>query len=204
MNASDTRLLLALSKAQNLQELADLGCTLLGNPVFIDDMNRNILAYSGNVSIDDPLWQKNIVENLHDESLKSRRDSKEFYRKSLDTAHPVLLTDLETVPRYAMTLTNFGVPIGNATVASHLKAFEEGDEELFELFCSGARNLLTCSRFSTRKNQHLATNTLIRLLDGQPMTRSAVESKLESFFKGKSDRHIFLLAISDETGDALS
>ena len=64
MDQKDAELLLKISHADSLQELVDLGFQLLGNPIFIDDMYRNVLAYSQDVTIDDPLWQENIVENI--------------------------------------------------------------------------------------------------------------------------------------------
>lgn len=205
MNISDADLLLKISHAVSLQELVNLGCELLGNPIFIDDMHRNILAYSQNVTVDDPMWQENIVENIHDESNHSRIASKRMYKESLSTHRPILLTDLPTVNRYAMTLTQFGVPIGNVTLASHLRPFADGDAVLFELFCHYATELLTNSQYSIRRSQPIAVNTLIRLLDGHQMSKTAVESKL-SFMKSDTEKnnHLFLLVISDETGDALS
>ena len=131
MDQKDAELLLKISHADSLQELVDLGFQLLGNPIFIDDMYRNILAYSQDVTIDDPLWQENVVENIHDESTGSQMASKQMYKKSLETQRPVLLTDLPTVQRYAMTLTHYGVPIGNVTIAAHIHPFIPGDELLF-------------------------------------------------------------------------
>lgn len=60
MDQKDAELLLKISHADSLQELVDLGFQLLGNPIFIDDMYRNVLAYSQDVTIDDPLWQENV------------------------------------------------------------------------------------------------------------------------------------------------
>lgn len=51
MNISDADLLLKISHAVSLQELVNLGCELLGNPIFIDDMHRNILAQISNRQI---------------------------------------------------------------------------------------------------------------------------------------------------------
>lgn len=166
-------------------------------------MYRNILAYSQDVTIDDPLWQENVVENIHDESTGSQMASKQMYKKSLETQRPVLLTDLPTVQRYAMTLTNYGVPIGNVTIAAHIHPFIPGDELLFELFCNYAAELLGNSHFSFRRSQPIVVNTLIRLLDGDHLTRTAVESKL-NFYKKNTPSKSFLLLISDKTGDALS
>ncbi len=203
MNTKDAKLLLEIAHAQNLQELVDLGCELLGNPVFIDDMYRNILAYSQNVSIDDPLWQENIVENIHDESSKSQLTSKNNYKISLEMQHPILLTDLPTAQRYAMTLTHYGAPIGNATLAAHLRPFSEGDDLLFELFCTYASELLCSSHYSIRHSQPIVINTLIRLLDGDRLSRTAVESKLPFYGKDKTGKE-YLLLLSDQSGDALS
>lgn len=203
MDQKDAELLLKISHADSLQELVDLGFQLLGNPIFIDDMYRNVLAYSQDVTIDDPLWQENIVENIHDESTGSQMASKQMYKKSLETQRPVLLTDLPTVQRYAMTLTNYGVPIGNVTIAAHIHHFVPGDELLFELFCNYAAELLGNSHFSFRRSQPIVVNTLIRLLDGDHLTRIAVESKL-NFYKKNTLSKNFLLLISDKTGDALS
>lgn len=202
MNANDAHLLLKMSQVQTLQELVDLAPSLLGNPVFIDDMYRNILAYSQNVEIDDPLWQENIVENIHDESSGSQMTSKNNYKQSLEVQHPILLSDLPTVPRYAMTLTQYGVPIGNATLAAHLRPFAPGDEALFEFFCHYASEILGSSHYSVRRSQPIAINTLIRLLDGDQMPRNAVESKLSFYQKDSCKSFLFLL--SDESGDALA
>ena len=153
MDQKDAELLLKISHADSLQELVDLGFQLLGNPIFIDDMYRNVLAYSQDV--------------------------------------------------YAMTLTNYGVPIGNVTIAAHIHHFVPGDELLFELFCNYAAELLGNSHFSFRRSQPIVVNTLIRLLDGDHLTRTAVESKL-NFYKKNTLSKSFLLLISDKTGDALS
>ena len=75
-----------------------------------------------------------------------------------------------------MTLTNYGVPIGNVTIAAHIHHFVPGDELLFELFCNYAAELLGNSHFSFRRSQPIVVNTLIRLLDGDHLTRIAVES----------------------------
>ena len=202
MDLKDAELLLKLSHAQTLQELVDLGLELLGNPIFIDDMYRNILAYSQKATIDDPLWQESIVENIHDESSKAQLTSKKNYKQSLEVQHPILLSDLPTAPRYAMTLTKHGTPIGNATIAAHIRPFAPGDKELFELFCNYASGILYNSHYSIRHSQPIVINTLIRLLDGERLKRDAIESKL-TFYKRDHSRELLFL-LTDKTGDALS
>lgn len=100
MDQKDAELLLKISHADSLQELVDLGFQLLGNPIFIDDMYRNVLAYSQDVTIDDPLWQENIVENIHDESTGSQMASKQMYRNPLK---PSGLFCLQTFPLSSAT-----------------------------------------------------------------------------------------------------
>lgn len=203
MNTTQIKLLLEISNADSLQQIVNLGYDLLGNPIFIDDMHRNILAYTNTVEIDNSDWKTNIVENIHDESLTSKVASKQLYTHSMASRHPVYLDDLDIPARYGMTLTHNGIPLGNVTITSFMKPFEDGDCDLFELFCQHVVSVMLNSKYSFQQTQAVAVNTIIRLLNGEALSRSAVESKL-SIPLGNGKPFSYLYLISDQTGDVFS
>ena len=51
-----------ISHCKSLQEAADLAYELLGNPIFITDSARTVLAYTKCVEINFPDWQETIVK----------------------------------------------------------------------------------------------------------------------------------------------
>lgn len=203
MKKDDAATLLRLAQTSDLQEFVDLGYALLGNPLFLDDMFRTVLAYSRAVTIDDPKWQDYVVENARAETARTRKTAKAIYAKSLSDGHAIYLDDAITVPRLALTLTNHGQPIGNLTLASHCRPIQEGDRELFELIGTFAAHILTQSHLSLRQTQPLVVNALILLLDGAPVTRSAIESKLADR-SWVLEHDSYLLALADESGDSAS
>ena len=71
-NDENLKILCRISHSESLQEAADLAFELLGNPIFITDSARTVLAYTKCVQIDSPFWQETIVnaniDSQHDRS----------------------------------------------------------------------------------------------------------------------------------------
>ena len=192
-------LMCRLPRAQDLQELCDLAYEILGNPVFITDLAHTILAYTRRVKIEDPTWQRFIVEShLERKTITQDREVSVVHSESSEEGRPVLVEDsFLPYPRLIKTLTEHGNAIGIMVVTAYLRPFAPGDEELVELISSFAMSRMTQERYHLSENVHTLDNYFIRLLDGAQFSRERVLKRLE-ILGYKKHSCVYVLAIHAE------
>ena len=189
-------LLCKLSHATSLQQLCDLAYEILGNPIFIDNMTHDTLAYTRGVEVDDPHWQQSVVNNYRDQGiLDQSRDVNAIHSHSDAVQGPVLVTDgVVPAPRLIKALMLEGHEMGVLVVTAYCRPFCEGDEALTEIISSFATNLMVRDKSHHFRNEQTAESFFVGLLDGGEYTRSRAEKRLSEVGYAKCP-YVYVLAL---------
>jgi PucR family transcriptional regulator, proline-responsive transcriptional activator len=179
-NDEKVRILCQISRSESLQEAADLAFALLGNPIFVTDSARTVLAYTRCVHIDSPFWQGTIVNANIDRNMIGR--ASDFLKVHSDSTRanlPVLVTDDRMPePRIVKTVVANGRVIASVVLTAYLKPFTEEDLDLVELLSSFIKALLARERYIISPNEKSVDNFCIKILDGAKYDEKTICERL--------------------------
>lgn len=197
-SGSQIELLCCISKATSLQEITDLGFTLMGNPIFIGDMSRTILAYSS-AEISDEHWQRTTVNgDLERNGFKQSKEIDKVHNTSIAIRGPVLVEDDENpYPRLVKVLLEEDHPIGIVVVAGILKPITKEHYHLLELIASFVTLRTSKERYLFTNNQRSVNNFLLKLLDGAEMTADYVRKRL-NILDWRYCKYIYVMVLKVE------
>ncbi|MDR1573852.1 MAG: helix-turn-helix domain-containing protein [Clostridiales Family XIII bacterium] len=198
-------LLYKLSGASSLQQIVDGAYELLGNPMFITDMARTVLAYTKTVDIPHPAWQTYVVD--------SRMDVNAIRRKQVGVVHtiydasraPVLVEDDHIpFPRIIKTLRANNRAVGVMVLTAYAQAFGEQDAELMELLSPLVIECLRSDTFRVDTDEKSVENYLIKLLRGAEYKKETVDERFAKLGWKRYARHYILViwSLADDNGGA--
>jgi len=197
---SQLELLCRISDASSLQEIADLGFALLGNPIFISDMSRTILAYS-DVDIQDEVWLRTVVHgNVERNDLKQSQQVNEVHASSMAKRLPVLVEDAEMpYPRLVKVLLEEDHPVGIVVLPGILNPITNDHQNLLELISSFIAFRTAKERYLFTDNRLSVNNFLLKLLDGAVMTAEYVKKRLDILeWRYCRNIYVMMLHVEDE------
>lgn len=198
-----------ISKAESLQQIADLVCELSGNPVFIADLSHTMLAYTKCVEITHESWQDNVVNaQLDRNTIKQNREVSSVQRVSTQHAAPVMVEDDNVpFPRIIKTLRAEGHTIGVMVLTAYFKSFGPEDISLVEIISSFVVKHMQRERVYISAGGLTVENYLIKLLNGTKYPTSQIKKHLD-VLGWKSAPHLYLLTLwpqnEEEPGGGLA
>lgn len=197
---SQLKLLCQISNASSFQEIADLCFVLMGNPIFISDMSRTILAYSSE-DIQDEDWQRTMVHgDLERSSYKQSDERNMVHVRSVQKRMPVLVEDDEMpYPRLVKVLLEEDQPIGIVVLAGILVPITDNHHYLLELVSSFIASRTSKERFRFTNSRRSVDNFLLKLLDGAVMTAEYVRKRLDILeWHCHENLYVMVLYVEDE------
>lgn len=193
-----------ISKAKTIQQIADLCFCLFGNPIFIEDMSRTILAFSQNATIDIPEWNDVVIQNrsVSDPNGIGKAESKNVHKASMDSQEPIMVNDTHSpYPRIIKVLTNGGQPIGTVVLTAFFSPFLKDDAKKLELVSSFLVTTMLNEKFIMSSSEKAVENIFVKLLDGDDMSSEITARRLLQL-KWKQSDYNYVLTISDSSGNA--
>lgn len=174
-------LLCSLSEAQSLQEITDKAFELLGNPIFIADTARTILAYTKVVEVNDDLWQRRIIHGeLYDNSWKQTKEVHQLHVDSTKAHFPVFTKDSESsCPCAVKTIMVKGCVHGDVVLLGVFKEIDDTDLHLLELLSVYVSQLMASNLSRYSQNEREVEHFLVRLLDGTAYSPEQVKNHLK-------------------------
>lgn len=170
-----------LAHATSLQQMCDMICDILGNPVFVNDMAHTTLAYTKTVEIEDVSWQTQVVQSKLERSVMSQtREVGAIHEASVEARMPILVTDgAVPVPRIIKALSVEGQVVGVMVVPAYFRSFRPEDMELVELMSAFVAAQVVKERGGHTGGNHSLENYLFNLLEGERVTREQVKKRLD-------------------------
>jgi hypothetical protein len=202
-NDERVKILCQISRSESLEEAADLAFALLGNPIFITDSARTVLAYTKCVRIDSPFWQETIV-NAHIGRNMSERAS-DFLKVHSDSTHanlPVLVTDHRMPePRIVKTVVADGRVIASVVLTAYIRPFADEDIYLVELLSSLVSTLLAREHYTISTNEKSVDNFCIKILDGAKYDERTICERFALLgYVGKPFNYVLALNAPEDDG----
>lgn len=184
MEDQTIKLLCRMERERSLQKLIDLGFSLLGNPMFYQDVSMNIPYYTQCIEISNPFWQKHVVNGiLSTESIMPHLGHDDMLPLFLKHRAPIVL---DPNPYHGDNRDNMAYPMttgntfhGVLILASICREITEEDRMLFQLFSE-----IFCTKLQHNLSLGITGNTLteqslIRLLDGEELSPGYLEKRMK-------------------------
>lgn len=191
------KILCRISRCESLQQAVDLAYELLGNPIFITDSARTVLAYTKSIDINFPDWQESIVHGSIAQNMIWRSpDYLAVHSDSSRTGMPVFVTDNRVpFPRIVKTAVINGRVIASVVLVGYFRPLGDEDIDLVELISQFIIALLARARYVLSPNIKGVDNFFIRLLDGAKYDEKVLQTRLAMLdFPFKS--HYYVLTVS--------
>ena len=167
----------ALIGNKSAQEIIDIGFELLGNPIMLIDNDYKVIAYTHNISVEDPNWYRSQsseyialeVITSNDKFIQARKSRRPIKYKERNKHFEAI---------YASILLDNKL-IAYIVAPDHIKKFSDGDLEVVELI----KNVLELHfqkgkiRTLNQMNKSLFTD----LLDGKITDNETVETRCRKF-----------------------
>ncbi|MDR0518474.1 MAG: helix-turn-helix domain-containing protein [Clostridiales Family XIII bacterium] len=193
-----------LSRSRSLWDLADVSCELLGNPVFFVDTNHMILAYTKSVKIDDPMWQKGIVQgSLEGRTLRESSEVRSNHKRSADEDCPILVPKHKEFPhtRIVRTIISKGEPIGVFIDSGTFCDCTEDDIVLVDIIAAFAQPLIKQRYVCNQRKAQSMGNFLIGLLNGAVETELSLEKRMKGM-EFKIYQYWYILVFTQECSES--
>lgn len=195
MDKYSAKFLNALIEGKGIQHIIDIGFELLGNPMFVTDNINRVLAYTKNVQVDDPDWNRIVGNGYVSFNVVTSIKGKELVEIINSSKSPVI-TDPgdKKIPILRTAIRNKNKPIGQLTIPGNFKPFCETDIEKAALIgnilsLEIQKNKLICS-----SNPSMLEYFITDLLDGKIKDHNIFKEEMK-FLNYQLKSNIYVLVI---------
>lgn len=128
----------ALENGGGMQYLLNEGYKILGNPIYVHDIDYKLLSCTENIITDDPLWNELIITGLHgDDTIELFKN--EYFIDAVANAKNIAFLASDKL-KYSRIIgkilyrNNFTVACANIVACN--KPFQDDDPIIFERLCT--------------------------------------------------------------------
>lgn len=187
-------LLAQAAKAESLQELSNLACLILGNPIFIEDRSYVVLAYSDNVDIADPKWNEEIRgTQKKSPNIRQIKDMERNYSGAFQSGSAVVAHDDDLpYPRIIKPLLLKNEHIGTMVCTGYCSPIREADISLIDILAVFAISILRDDAYVISSRHDAIDNYLIKLLMGNHIPTADARSYVEAIRWNEKPYHYIM------------
>ncbi|SHN49558.1 PucR C-terminal helix-turn-helix domain-containing protein [Desulfitobacterium chlororespirans DSM 11544] len=174
------KLLKALSADSSLQSLVAIGHELLQNPFSILDLRANVLAITGESSVeDDPVWNETVHTASNSLQTFSYYVDNKLIEKIAESDAPFFWSDAYSkYPRIIGKIMIEGEHLAHIIVCAHQRNFNEGDLNTVSLLCQAVSIELQKSKYVIYSRELSHEAFLYDLLEGIPQNLKHMDKQL--------------------------
>ena len=199
----DTFTLLRLaSNASTLQEICQLAYEILGNPIFIEDRSSVKLAFTQDIKVADPSWERDIVEGARKASTKTEQvqDMRYNFESSGKDHMPVIANDdYMPYPRLIKAMYIHGMHVATMVCVGYFKTFTDDDVELVEILSKFVETHFEAENYHLTTSEYAIDNFIIRLLNGESFSKEAIREHIRALnWSPKCYNYIFDVFIASD------
>lgn len=192
-------LMCQIKASSSLEEICNLGYTLFGNPMFVEDMSHTVLAYTDCIEISHPEWI--IYESASTPTPEQIQARKAVLLRLMQSANPIILDDGQiSAPRMLKMLYRGGQPIGVVAIPALFQAFREEDCYILRLISDKIAECLSKGAFVLSGDHNQVTNLFIQLLNGDEVSKHNAAQRFAASYWTKK-QYFWVIAISDAQGN---
>jgi len=175
----------ALKNVKGIQCILNKAYKILGNPILTHDDEYKLIAYTDNITTDDPIWVE-IVTNgtVGPERLEFYKN--EYFFDTVANAEKItfLLSDKLKYDRiFGKIYDKDYIQVGCACMVACNKPFDETDPELFEIVCDLITRELEEDEFYNQYGQSYLETLVSGLIDGDFKDKKLYTAHVEIVYK---------------------
>lgn len=187
----------ALNNGKGLQHLLNIGCEILGNPVYIHDTNYKLLAHAENIVTDDPLWNELVTTGIHHEKTIEFFKNEYFIDAVANVKTITFLTSnkLKYNRILGKILNGTNTTVACANVVACNKPFENNDPIIFETLCQKLSQEISKSEFYQAYGEVQQEAVIRELIEGRVEDKKLYTHHVAEIYKGL--KNYLFIAIAD-------
>ncbi|KZL91791.1 PucR family transcriptional regulator [Clostridium magnum] len=193
---SSLKLMNTLLSGGSIQDILNIGHKILGNPLFLHDINFKVFGYTQGVSVDDPFWRKiTNVDYFTDTEITvilEQGKIDELYKSSC----PILVKTEASPHRWLVNkIVVDGNVLGNLSTIEYERQFEQSYNKLFNLISDVISSVLRRnSLFSSSKGKKYEY-FIIDLLEEKKQSHEDIKQRLK-YIDLNFEENLYVLTIS--------
>jgi sugar diacid utilization regulator len=174
------KLLRSLIRAKGIQEIIDTAFELIGNPIIVLSNNYEILAYTRNVEINDPVWNHTVTVGKTPESFIDSIKTGRIIEKVYKSKSAVLVQSSSSRCRDIMGKVEIdGKIVAHIGIGEYLAPFKENDLELATLLCSVLSAEMQKNKLFRNTKRIMFEHFITDLLDGKVMKNEIMSERMQ-------------------------
>ncbi|MCL6479452.1 MAG: helix-turn-helix domain-containing protein [Peptococcaceae bacterium] len=177
----NARLLTCVINGHDLQQIADIGYELLGNPLTIFDNSFKYLAFSQNIDVDCPLWRNMKINGYISYEAITLLKADKLLDLGYNKKYPFIVEKgrygYQRIVSYIFVNNK---PVATLVVYEYKKPFSETDLQITDLLCKVLSLEMQKNSFISH-SKGLAYEYFINdLLDGKTNDRDIIQERIKS------------------------
>lgn len=188
---------MSFKKGNGIQYLLNEGYEILGNPIYIHDIEYKLQACTENVIIDDTLWIELITTGIHGEETVELFKN-EYFIDAAANAQTIafLVSDKLKYDRILGKIINRdNITVAYAYVVASKKPFEDNDPIIFETLCKKISNEIRKNKFYQAYGEiHLET-MINKLIGGYVKDKRLYTNRVAEVYSGL--KNYLYIAVAD-------
>jgi DNA-binding PucR family transcriptional regulator len=176
-------LLAALAAARSLQDIAEAGGRIFGNPIVITDNSWSVLAMSTGVDIpDDTAWNEFIQLGALSIDTVSLNIRNRLTERIGENDEPFIWRDPGMRYRRLLGKVFIGQRVmATVSVIEFGRPFDDGDEETVKLFCHAVSAEMQKNRYKKYSRGLIYEDFITGVLDGAVKSESLIRDRVRLF-----------------------
>lgn len=187
----------ALKNSKGIQYLLNAGSRILGNPIYIHDIDYRLIANTENIATDDYLWNELVTIGKHSEDSIDLFKN-EYFIDAMANAKIItlLVSDKLKYDRIiGKVLSKNNVMAACAGIIACNKPFDEDDSIAFEILCKKLSKEISKSEFySTYAEEHQEA-VINKLIDGSIIDKKLYTRRVAEVYEGL--KNYLYIAVAD-------
>lgn len=188
---------MAHGHGKGIQYLLNVGYKILGNPIYILDIDYKLLAYTGNLMKDDLLWKELMETGIHGEETIELFKNEYFFDAIANTEIVTFLISKKLkYDRIIGKIRNRdNITVAFAYVVASEKTFEDDDLNIFKALCKKISEDISKSKFYETYGEMHQEAVINKLIDGRIEDKRLYTSCIAEIYEGL--KNYLYVAIAD-------
>jgi len=193
------KLLRSLISAKGIQEIVDTAFELIGNPIIVLSNNYEILAYTRNVKIDDPVWNHTVTVGKSPDSFIDCIKKGRIIEKVYKSKSAIIVQASPSRCRDIMGKVEIdGKIVAHIGIGEYLAPFKENDVELATLLCSVLSTEMQKNKLFLNTKRIMFEHFITDLLDGKMINKEIMSERMQHIdFKAEGFLYVMTVSIED-------
>jgi len=188
-----------LENGRGLQYLLNKASEVFGNPILMHDLDCKAIAYTENVVTDDRIWNDFVTNGGHTSEVIELFINENIFDTAANAKTVAILNSvkLKNDRIFGRVRNKDNITVAGVDLVCCYKPFEDGDLEVFEVFCQKLSKEINKNEYYQIYGQTYQEKLIEKLIDGDIEDKRVYPVHIDSIYSGLKEN--IYLGVADVT-----